>query len=228
MRVLHGSLRAFVRRRPAVSGAAGAVLVTVLAGGGIAYSAIPSAGGVITGCYQQSSGQLRVVDAEAGQSCGRNELRVTWNQTGPQGPQGPQGPRGEIGPQGPQGPQGTQGQQGPQGEIGPQGPAGPQGPQGPSGPGATYRIMKYDAVVPSNFISVIRYGCPVGEYAISGSSRIDAPSDDLGDLGQQLEMAASGNLDGWAWEWVVQNLGNDEVRLRLQVVCVPSSTVTGA
>lgn len=58
---LHGSMRALMLRHPVASGAAGAVMATALIGGGIAYSAIPTAGGTITGCYNQQSGQLRVV-----------------------------------------------------------------------------------------------------------------------------------------------------------------------
>ena len=50
--------------------------------------------------------------------CGDKEVRIQWNQTGPQGPQG------ATGAQGPQGPQGATGPQGPQGATGPQGPQG--------------------------------------------------------------------------------------------------------
>ena len=68
------------------------------------------------------------------EACRPNEVRVHWNQTGPQGPQGVPGP---TGPQGPQGPQGEQGEQGIQGPAGPDGAPGETGPAGTAGQGAT-------------------------------------------------------------------------------------------
>ena len=109
----------------------------------VAMAAIPDAGsGVITGC-RTNNGALRLIDAEAGDSCRGPETEVSWNHTGPQGPQGLQGPAGDTGPAGPQGPAGDPGATGPQGPqgpagdpgaTGPQGPQGPQGLQGPAGP----------------------------------------------------------------------------------------------
>ncbi len=97
--------------------------VIVVASGGIGVAAIPSSSdGKITGCYGNSNGQLRVIDAEAGEQCKNNETRVTWSQSGPQGPPGPQGAMG------PAGPPGAQGEPGPQGEPGAQGDRGPAGP----------------------------------------------------------------------------------------------------
>ena len=108
---------------------AGAVVV---ASGGIGVAAIPSSSdGEITGCYGKSNGQLRVIDAQAGEQCKNNETRLTWSQTGPQGPPGSEGPPG---PQGETGPQGEPGAPGPQGETGPQGEPGAPGPQGETGP----------------------------------------------------------------------------------------------
>ena len=86
----------------------GLVLALVASAGGIAYAAIPGAGGTITGCYK-TNGSLRVIDAEAGQTCTSSEQQLTWNQTGPQGPEGPQGPTGPTGPPGPPGPSGALG-----------------------------------------------------------------------------------------------------------------------
>ncbi|WP_329580401.1 hypothetical protein [Streptomyces sp. NBC_01361] len=83
--------------------------------GGVAHADIPGAGGVYTGCYNRSTGALRVIDFEAGQRCRSGELTVRWNQTGPTGPTGP---KGDIGPQGPQG------IQGPKGDTGATGPSG--------------------------------------------------------------------------------------------------------
>jgi hypothetical protein len=75
-------------------------VVGALVAGGIAYAAIPDAGGVIHGCYKKSSpnqGTLRIIDTEKAQTCSNAETAVTWSQTGPQGSQGPQGPQGPSG-----------------------------------------------------------------------------------------------------------------------------------
>jgi hypothetical protein len=64
---------------------------------GTALAAIPDAGGVIHGCYKSSDGKLRVIDTEAGHTCGSGETAVSWNQTGPQGPTGATGPEGPAG-----------------------------------------------------------------------------------------------------------------------------------
>ncbi|MGW6144127.1 hypothetical protein ACWFRM_40005 [Streptomyces sp. NPDC055144] len=82
--------------------------------GGVAHADIPGAGGVYTGCYNRSTGVLRVIDFEAGRRCRSGELTVRWNQTGPTGPNGPKGDTGL---------QGLQGIQGPKGDTGPSGTA---------------------------------------------------------------------------------------------------------
>jgi hypothetical protein len=79
----------------------------VLAGAMIwttAWAAIPDSVGVIQGCYDTKHGDLRVIDAEAGQVCDEDETALSWNQAGPQGPEGPTGPQGPQGPTGPRGP----------------------------------------------------------------------------------------------------------------------------
>ena len=106
-------------------------LVGVLAAVGVGYAAIPSADGVIHGCYNASSnpsGQLRVIDVEGGAKCAKNERALDFNQ------QGPKGDKGDPGPQGPQGVPGAQGPAGPTGATGPAGSVGAAGPQGPAGP----------------------------------------------------------------------------------------------
>src|SRR5262245_18575555 len=68
-----------------------AAAVALLAG--VAVAAIPdSDDGEIHGCYQKNQGQLRVIDAEAGASCGPAEKALVWNQVGPPGATGPRGP----------------------------------------------------------------------------------------------------------------------------------------
>jgi hypothetical protein len=120
------------------------VLAFVAAMAGVGVAAIPSSSdGVITGCYNKTSGLLRAVDAQAGATCSSSERKLTWNQTGPAGPQGNtgatgpaglQGDTGATGPAGPQGDTGATGPAGPQGDTGATGPAGPQGDTGPAGP----------------------------------------------------------------------------------------------
>ena len=68
--------------------------------GAAALGDIPdSSTGVISGCYQNSGndsgpapGTLRVIDAQAGDTCSPGETPLSWNQTGPAGPAGPHGP----------------------------------------------------------------------------------------------------------------------------------------
>src|SRR5215212_3485501 len=60
-----------------------AVLVIIVALGGAAVAAIPSSDGVIHGCYKQEKGQLRVIDAGAGNQCRKSEAAIAWNQQGP-------------------------------------------------------------------------------------------------------------------------------------------------
>jgi type VI protein secretion system component Hcp len=105
-----------------------------LALGGGAYAAvsgIPGKDGRINGCYNTSSGALRVL-AE-GRSCTRHEKALAWNEAGPRGEAGARGATGATGATGPLGPVGPGGAVGPQGAAGAQGAAGPAGPQGPGG-----------------------------------------------------------------------------------------------
>jgi hypothetical protein len=95
-------------------------LLLAVAAASAGYATIPSAGGVIEGCFKQYGGTLRVIDADR-ESCTIKEKPLSW---GVQGPKGDTGPQGAPGPQGPAGPQGSAGQPGP---SGPQGPAGPAG-----------------------------------------------------------------------------------------------------
>ena len=87
------------------------LLVLGLAGGSVAYAAIPDANGVIHACYDEQSGQARIVDDADGtpKGCGAKEAAISWGQVGPQGPQGPTGPQGTQGPQGEKGDDGAPG-----------------------------------------------------------------------------------------------------------------------
>lgn len=123
-------LRALTARRPAVVAAA---LVIVGAGTATAVG-IPDADGVIHGCYNNSTGAVRIVTSESqcvttGRAA-RLETPISWNQRGPQGPQGFPGEQGEPGPEGPPGAAGEDGEPGPPGLQGEPGPVGPQGEPG--------------------------------------------------------------------------------------------------
>lgn len=82
------------------------VLILALAGVGVwsgwAARAVYSHEGdtsKIHACVNNSSGELKIVDATA--ACRTNETAVDWNITGPAGPPGPPGPTGPQGPPGP-------------------------------------------------------------------------------------------------------------------------------
>jgi hypothetical protein len=79
-----------------------AVLAMLALSAGLVTASIPnSLTGVISGCYAKSGGTLRVIDAQAGETCKKGELPVFWNQTGPPGPTGAPGEEGPPGPPGP-------------------------------------------------------------------------------------------------------------------------------
>lgn len=81
------------------------VAVAIATGGigyGVARADVPDSG-VINGCYNSTTGILRVIDTSAHQSCHPDETALSWNQMGPRGPVGPQGPPGPTGPAGPAG-----------------------------------------------------------------------------------------------------------------------------
>src|SRR3954463_3150752 len=73
-------------------------VAAIVAAAGIALATIPSSNGVIHGCYQKNSGNLRLVDAPA--DCRAPEIAVSWNQKGEPGGQGPQGQQGAAGKDG--------------------------------------------------------------------------------------------------------------------------------
>ena len=156
---------------------------------GSATASIPGPDGVITGCYKQASGQLRVIDVTAQAQCLATEQQLTWQQTGPVGPAGAQGEPGATGPAGPAGatgPQGEKGEQGPPGAPGPvgtpgaPGPIGPQGEQGPPGlqgnPGPAglsgYEIVSRDSAFDSSATKLLSVDCPAGKVALGGGAEI--------------------------------------------------------
>lgn len=70
-----------------------ALLLVIALGAGVAYAAIPDAGGVIHGCFKKSGGDddddggngkgsLRVIDTDKGERCKKSETALDWNQRG--------------------------------------------------------------------------------------------------------------------------------------------------
>ena len=65
--------------------------------GGLAYASVGSDTGPIVACYQNDSGQLRVV-TPTGKDCNANsETALSWNRQGPAGPPGANGTDGTNG-----------------------------------------------------------------------------------------------------------------------------------
>jgi hypothetical protein len=196
------SARAILRSRLGIASVA-AVAGATLAGG-IAWATVPAADGTITACYR-SSGLLRIIDAEAGETCRDNETLLAWNEEGmqgpegPIGPQGPAGPQGETGPQGeagprgepgPAGPQGEPGPAGPQGETGPEGPVGPRGPAGPQG--ETGPQGEAGPVGPQGETGPQGERGPVGPQGDTGPQGPAGPQGDTGATGPQGPAGADG------------------------------------
>jgi hypothetical protein len=161
MLIIAGATARWISRR---LGLALCVLAAATVGlAGLAYAAIPDAGGVIHTCYNDTSnpsGQMRVIDSEKGQVCAKNEKALAFNQTGPQGPQGPAGPAGPAGPEGAQGP------------AGPAGPIGATGPQGEAGTSDVY-IKHSDGGVSTGHVNTeTTLTVPAGSYLVTGKAQV--------------------------------------------------------
>lgn len=161
--------------------AIGAV-VTVLAAGGAVAASIPGPDGIIHGCYNSSSGNLRVI--EGTESCRSSELALNWSQNGRPGPQGPQGIQGPAGPAGPAGAPGPNGADGAPGLSGPAGadgadgqpgPAGPAGPPGPATPSQGIIAMSSTLVdMTANLTpyTIVTIGLPQGRWALFANTSL--------------------------------------------------------
>ena len=204
----------FLRGRAALSAAAAAGLVVVA---GAAVATIPGTGGVYTGCYQKSSGQLRVIDAATEQCKASSERQITWNERGVPGPAGPAGPPGAEGVPGPEGVPGADGAPGPQG---PPGPTGPQGPRGMlSDVGVAFGLQNgFLAPGESDELTV---WCGPGDKAISPGYRFSLPPDRplAGVVTESRRVQDSDGISGWKLTYV--NAGTDlaGVALELDVYC---------
>jgi len=74
-----------------------ALVAALGAAGGVAYSSIPDAQGVIHGCYDDTTGALRVIDTDGSGVCRGGETALDWNQEGQPGPTGHTGLPGAPG-----------------------------------------------------------------------------------------------------------------------------------
>lgn len=187
-------------RGPAAITAAAAAGLVVVAGAAVAT--IPGSGDVYTGCYQKSSGQLRVIDAATEQCKAGSERQITWNERGVQGPAGPGGPTGA---------------QGPQGAAGPQGPQGPRGMLSDVGSGM-HSVSR--TIGPDERESFVVF-CGPDDKAISGGYRLTPPSS----LPQGVAMTESYRVQdpvggsGWAVTFANQGVQSEVVSLELEVYC---------
>lgn len=79
----------------------GLVAGVVASGAVVAVAAVPdSTTGSITACYAKKGGAVRVINAEDGARCRKDERKLAWNQRGPAGQRGARGPQGLQGPAG--------------------------------------------------------------------------------------------------------------------------------
>jgi hypothetical protein len=136
--------------------------------GGIAYAAIPDAGGTIHACLN-NQGQVRIIDT-AQQQCKANETAISWSQTGPQGPQGPTGP---------QGPQGATGAQGPQGSLG------------------DVQVVHATAAPDSGGFATATVNCPAGTTLTGGGADVLGLVGDAQGLGPRITASQPFNANQW-------------------------------
>lgn len=160
--------------------AIGAGAVVVVVAGGIAWGAIPGAGGTISACYRTGNatsdevGRVRVIDSALGQKCSKDEKSLTWNQTGPRGPIGATGAAGPTGATGAAGATGATGPQGPAGATGATGATGAQGPAGAStGMQTTFALAAPGTPVLEVMTMVASKILPEGSWAMIGSATIE-------------------------------------------------------
>lgn len=190
-------------RKPSTAGLAGiavAIGALTVAAGGAAIAGIPSEDGKITACYVKNGGSIRVIDAEGGQTCGKNETQLQWDRYGQPGPQGPQGPKGEQGEQGPQGGQGSQGEQGPPGPPGPQGLPGEQGEPGQPGGVSGWETVNSETIeVPAGSSRANVATCPQGKV-VTGGGVVEQNG-----LGTVVGSAPGFDLEGREWHARVKN-----------------------
>ena len=183
------------RRAGAVVGLA---LLGALAAIGVGYAAIPGAGDVIHGCYNTGSnpsGQLRLIDAEAGVKCAKNEKALAFNQKGPKGDKGDKGDACLPSDPACVGPRGDVGLQGPKGDKGDPGAPGADGAPGAPGTSDAFHannLFTFSQGISSETVTVISKQVPAGSYVINAKAQLVDPRAD--GLNARCVMRAGGAL----------------------------------
>jgi hypothetical protein len=144
------------------------VLATVaifVVAGGIAYAAIPDAGGVFHACVMKN-GSVRIIDPDTDQ-CKQNESAITFNQQGQTGNPGPQGPPGANGTNGTNGTDGTDGTDGQPGVSPTVTQLAVNDPNCPAGGAAITDAAQHTSYVCSGTPFSGTFTSPNGQYSIS-------------------------------------------------------------
>ncbi len=122
-----------------------ATLVVALIGTTTIGFAAATTTGAISACVNKG-GEIRIIaptvrtrsggddEEHPSNSCGKNEILLTWNMQGIPGATGATGATGPVGPKGDTGATGAKGDTGAAGAVGPTGPQGLAGAIGPTGP----------------------------------------------------------------------------------------------
>lgn len=158
--------------------------VGVMAAVGVGYAAIPGSDGTVSGCYG-STGQLRVIDAEAGATCAKKETALRFSQTGPKGDACLPTTPACIGPRGADGINGIDGKAGKDGQscsaLNPDGSLVQPACRGPEGPAGSLGIESVGSVSDKNSLDqkIATAYCPRGKLAISGGAQVLGPTDGL-------------------------------------------------
>lgn len=221
-----------VSRKRGVAVIAGGVLsAAIVIGGGVAIASIPSSTtGTITACVKNSSGAVRIIDAQAGNHCGAGEANVTWSKgysyrgawsaavayrvldvvtSGgssylAKAPSTGSSPTTHPTLWGVLAARGATGPQGPQGLQGLQGPQGPTGPQGPAGASGYNVVTQYFTVnTGTQFLADVQ--CPAGQVPVGGGAHYGNAFPGQGNV--QWAYVSESSIDesrtGWAATLVV-------------------------
>jgi hypothetical protein len=188
------------------------ILVGALVGGGAAYASIPDSSGVIHGCYQKNSGNLRVVDLST-DTCRPSEVGLDWNMTGPTGPKGPTGAAGRTGATGP---------------------AGATGPTGPAGIVGVQMVLSLPTIVAAGAESETTVSCPAGDIALTGDVIVN-PAIAVGELNLvTIDSFNNGFFTGTnptdrtpndKWTVDVKNIGAAGQSYQGEATCIPAGSL---
>lgn len=195
--------------------AAGTVGLWMVGVAGVSASAAIPDDGIIHGCYNEQTGQLRVVDPDSDE-CKTSEAPLSWNQEGPRGLQGPTGPEGPRGPQGVPGPEGAEGPEGPEGPAGPAGQNGQPGNDGATGPQGPAGISDYETVRNANLNgSSATVRCPAGKRVLGGGATVGGSPPWA--LTTSAPWYPIGGGEGW--EAVAQPIKGTFVQVTVTAIC---------